>query len=428
MTPAPIQTLPLSASWQFHDDRSTLVLEPHARPAMPVSNDDQVVHLCFQAGTDELAKILAVFEIPSEAVRERHWAVIRQGVAVKVEQHSEFVSIMLRRSADDAEGKLGEFLRDLTTIEHVKTICLTRVLLHSPKSTGFKELTFGSRIMGGHICTDLEVRSTLFPDEHGFITFVVKAPAAPSEQLGRRIQRLLEVETYRNMCLLGLPLARRTGEKLRRFEMELGTIMSAMNSEAKELDDEAHFERLSTLMQEAHAETAGCRYRFAASLAYNEIVQQRLDSLEEEKLGELQTVTGFVRSRLNPGVSTIQSVVRRQQVLIDDLNQALSLLRTRIDLSLNRDNQFLLKSMDARHRQQVVIAQTVEGLSAVAISYYLVGLVSYMAASLTGVLPDWLSPAIIIGISVPVIFLGVYTFLHTMRKRWESDLLKKSSP
>lgn len=426
MTPALNQTLPLSAAWKFHDDRATLVLEPHARPAMPVANDDQVVHLCFQGGRDELKEVLTVFDIPTDAASERHWAVSRHGVAVKVEQHSEFVSIMMRRSADDAEGKLGEFLNRLTTIDTLKSICLTRVLLHSPKTTGFKDLTFGSRIMGGHMCDDLEVRSTMFPDEHGFITFVVKAPAAPTEQLGRRIQRLLEVETYRNMCLLGLPLARRTGEQLRKFEGELGSIIAAMNKQDS-VDDEAHFERLSTLMQAAHAETASCRFRFSASLAYNEIVQQRLDSLEETKLGELQTISGFVRARLDPGVSTIRSVVQRQQVLIDDLNQALSLLRTRIDLSLNRDNQFLLKSMDARHRQQVVIAQTVEGLSAVAISYYLVGLVSYVAASLGPFLPTWLTPTILIGISVPVIFISVYGFLHTMRKRWESDLLKRAS-
>jgi uncharacterized membrane-anchored protein len=53
-----------------------------------------------------------------------------------------------------------------------------------------------------------------------------------------------------------------------------------------------------------------------------------------------------------------------------------------VDLTLEAQNQDLLQSMNQRSQMQLQLQQAVEGLSVVAISYYLVGLVKYMAGSL----------------------------------------------
>ena len=54
--------------------------------------------------------------------------------------------------------------------------------------------------------------------------------------------------------------------------------------------------------------------------------------------------------------------------------RAADLLRTRVDVALQAQNQSLLESMDSRSALQLRLQQTVEGLSVVAISYYAVGL------------------------------------------------------
>ena len=75
--------------------------------------------------------------------------------------------------------------------------------------------------------------------------------------------------------------------------------------------------------------------------------------------------------------------------------------------------------MDKRHRQQVLIAQTVEGLSTVAISYYAIGLLQYIIKGYG----DWLpvSPGVLTALLVPVVVFGVYTILHRKRNKWEKE-------
>src|SRR3546814_18423991 len=58
---------------------------------------------------------------------------------------------------------------------------------------------------------------------------------------------------------------------------------------------------------------------------------------------------------------------------------ASNLLRTRVDIELEAQNRDVLMSMNRRARLQLRLQETVEGLSVVAISYYVVGLVGYAA-------------------------------------------------
>jgi uncharacterized membrane-anchored protein len=55
-------------------------------------------------------------------------------------------------------------------------------------------------------------------------------------------------------------------------------------------------------------------------------------------------------------------------------------LRTRVDVERSAQNQKLLESMDRRADLALRLQHTVEGLSVVAISYYAVSLVAYLAA------------------------------------------------
>lgn len=409
-----VETVP---SWAFHADRETIITEPHARPSIPVNPGDHVFHLGLKCGSDARARIFEILAIESDDENARHWMQQIDGLRLKFEQHTEFVSITLIFSYPANSEVSSGFLRDIAAVDDVEVITLTKVILSRTRQEAPTSQP-GDRIFGGKMRGEMDVRTSLIPDASGFITYTVHAPNGSPEETGRRIQRLIEMETYRTLCLLGLTLTRRTSESLAEYERGLIDIVSGMSSDLPD-DDEKLFEGLSHLLQTSNALRASTRFRFAASLAYYNLAVQRLSSLEESKLGELQTISGFVRSRLVPSMATMTSVATRQKTLIDDLSQALSLLRTRIDLALNRDNQSSLKSLDARNRQQLLIAQTVEGLSAVAITYYAVGLLSYVLKAVAPIMPSVLPHATLVAISVPFVLVAVWMSLHRLRGKWD---------
>ncbi|MEB8386452.1 DUF3422 domain-containing protein [Rhodobacteraceae bacterium KMM 6894] len=405
--------------WTFHADHATVMAEPHARPSMPVGLRDTILHMglnCTDAARDALFE---VFQIDPDARHARHWMKPFGGFQLKLEQHTEFMSITLLCPQGGVAADAPELLGRIAAIDGLEAIILTRVALRARSDSLDTEAAQRAGV-GGIMRGGMEVRSSFVPDQDGFITYFVQSPEGSPDELGRRVQRLIEMETYRTLCLLGLPLARRTGESLARDENRLIEIVSAMSGESMD-KDETLFQGLSLLLQTSNALRASTRFRFSASLAYYALVQQRLTSLEETKLDDLQTISGFVRSRLDPSVATIESIAARQKTLIDDLSQGLSLLRTRIDLALNRDNQVVLKSLDARNRKQVQIAQTVEGLSAVAITYYAVGLLSYVLSAIAPYMPGALPHYTMVAISVPFVLVAVWLSLHRMRGAWEKN-------
>ena len=96
-----------------------------------------------------------------------------------------------------------------------------------------------------------------------------------------------------------------------------------------------------------------------------------------------QTISEFMDRRLAPAMRTCESVAERQERLSARLMRAANLLRTRVDVALEGQNRDLLASMNRRARLQLRLQQTVEGLSVVAISYYLLSLIGYLARAVT---------------------------------------------
>jgi uncharacterized membrane-anchored protein len=91
-------------------------------------------------------------------------------------------------------------------------------------------------------------------------------------------------------------------------------------------------------------------------------------------------------------------------------------LRTRVDVELERQNQELLKSMNARTRLQLRLQATVEGLSVAAITYYVVGLFGYMVkgAHDSGLPVD---PNLATAIFVPLAALSIWGIVRRIRTR-----------
>jgi uncharacterized membrane-anchored protein len=119
---------------------------------------------------------------------------------------------------------------------------------------------------------------------------------------------------------------------------------------------------------------------------------------------------------------TCRSIEERQANLSRKLARAANLLRTRVDVELERQNRDLLNSMNRRARLQLRLQQTVEGLSVAAVSYYVVGLVNYMAkgAQSAGWLPN-ADPAIVAALAVPPVVLLLWWFVRRIRRAHSDD-------
>ena len=95
------------------------------------------------------------------------------------------------------------------------------------------------------------------------------------------------------------------------------------------------------------------------------------------------------------------------------------LLRTRVDVERQRQNQRLLASMNRRADLQLKLQKTVEGLSVVAISYYAINLALYLlspAEYIFGLSKAWLGAGI-----APVIIGGVWLIVSRIRNAHGDD-------
>lgn len=231
---------------------------------------------------------------------------------------------------------------------------------------------------------------------------------------GAVVQRLLDIETYRTLAMLGLPLAQTLSPEMRRIEDGLTAVTQRMKANPREEADEV-LAQITRLAAELEANAALSLYRFGASRAYDDIVRERVRALDESPVSGYETLGSFLEKRLAPAMRTCQSVEERQANLSRKLSRATGLVRSWIDVEMERQNADLLATMNRRAEMQLRLQQTVEGLSVAAISYYVVGLIGYLAKAV----PHELLPvdsAVVTGLSVPFAVLGVWWVVRRIRK------------
>jgi uncharacterized membrane-anchored protein len=272
----------------------------------------------------------------------------------------------------------------------------------------------GSRIGGGAAAgfTDFRIHAD------GFSRIVVLDRSLTPNQAGRTVQRLFEIDAYRMLALLALPVARALSPSLARSEQELAQITTVLAG-ADESQEAGLLDRLTRLEAEIESQEADNHYRFSAASAYYDLVQRRIAELREERIPGLQTFEEFMERRLAPAMATCRSVAQRQESLSQRVSQATQLLSTRVGITRERQNQTLLESMDRRAALQLRLQSTVEGLSAAAVTYYVVGLVNYFAKGLNefGIPVD---AGLVTALSVPVVLLLVILAVRRIRRRLET--------
>jgi uncharacterized membrane-anchored protein len=254
-------------------------------------------------------------------------------------------------------------------------------------------------------------------DEHGHSRFAVLArPGIGERRLGRIVQRVLEIETYRCAAMLTLPTAREVAGAVARLDRELTEVVERMaigsGQEAETLD------RLLKMAAEIEHLSSTSAFRFGAAGAYDAIVGQRIRVLREERIGGRQTFAEFTTRRFEPAMRTCRSAEERLAALSARAERAANLLRTRVDVANQAQNVEVLRAMNRRAAMQLRLQETVEGLSVVAISYYAVNLAGKLLAPLAE--PAGMDEGQLLAVLTLPVVLIVWLLVRRIRKGIDS--------
>lgn len=250
-------------------------------------------------------------------------------------------------------------------------------------------------------------------DSAGHMRFGIFVCEGTGERrIGRVVQQLCEIETYRAMAMLGFACGRDLAKPMAALDVRLSALVETMATEAAHPASTLH--DLLGISAELEHLVSQSSFRMSATVAYEAIVLQRIEALREARFGGRQTFGEFMTRRFDPAMRTVSSTERRLRAMSDRALRAGDLLRTRVDVERSAQNQKLLASMDERADLALRLQHTVEGLSVVAISYYAVGLALYLLGPLEKLVH--VEKPLLAAMVTPVVILLVWLGLQRVRR------------
>jgi uncharacterized membrane-anchored protein len=438
-----------------HALRVPLAAEVHSRPFLRLDAPESITHLAVYIrnadnsnGSDAvlqhatLAALCGHFGVTAPVREAKYFFHDFGRFRLKWECHTEFATYTFaERHVDDVDVTaafervpLSHLPQEWLLALQGKIMVAAHVVLDKTQgeaegfAKGLRKVFEGNNFVGSRVLEGAEIWTDFLIQSDGFSRFVVRDVGLHEQQSGRLVQRLLEIETYRMMALLGLPHAQQATPALNAIEGHLATLTAEMvhsdlpiaAKDAADLASDTDSEQalLSTITGlAARIEKLALdnSYRFSASEAYFRLVNARIEELRESRIDGHPTIGEFMDRRLTPAMNTCAAIARRQEALAERIAHTNDLLRTRVGIVQERQNRQILQSMNTRAAQQLRLQQAVEGLSVAAISYYVAGLFSYAgkAAKAAG----WpINPDIVTGLLVPLIAVGVWLGLRRMHK------------
>ena len=419
---------------QQHPSRVALHNEIHARPPEAMAAPLVISHIVMvcdatqrQASREHVAALLRDHHLPPPDAASTHLRVDLGGFRLRWELHTEFVTYTFMCPIDSSKLDAREPQTAIDVVprnwlEQLPGQALTSMHVWSLpihvfgtsdliKNTLNEDTLVASTVADGlgEVYTDFSIHAD------GFSRMILLAGSMAPRRLGRLVQRLLEIETYRMAALLGLPAARDAGNALAYAERELAELAEAIRT-AERNDEPQLLDRLTKLAGQVESQYASTHSRFSASSAYFALVDDRIEEINESRLAGLQTIREFMDRRLTPARSTCEWATRRQDALSQRVSRISNLLRTRVEIEQQQSSQALLTTMNDRQDLQLKLQSTVEGLSVAAITYYTVGLISYLAKG--GQKLGWpLSADMTAALAIPFVILGVWWSLRRLHHR-----------
>ena len=417
-----------------HQARFKLQNELHMGPSELISAPIQASHLALLIDADQatqerrlIAQLCEHHSVTPPADDVNHFSVQLGLFRLKWERHSEFSSYTFFSDAP-FETPFAEPAISLVPDSWLESLpgevlVATHIVLESKQQErrSLEELSMfftANTLMGAEVAAGSAVVWTdnkIHAD--GFSRILIHDVELRTRQTGRLLKRLIEIETYRMLAMRPVPIARQYIPVLAEFDQRLAELTGNNSDTALQcLEDERKLlDKITQLAAEIEQISAHTTNQFNASLAYYSIVKQRVSQLREKRIQGLQMFHEFMNQRLTTSIDTCASVQQHLETLSTHVSRASSLLRTRVEISMEAQSRDLLQSMDNRFKLQLRLQEMVEGLSVVVLSYYLLSIVAYglKALKASGV-P--LNVELSTGIAIPVVIGVVFFSIRRLRK------------
>ncbi len=419
-----------------HPQRYPLVNELHARPSPRLKAPCTAVFLAIKEPRDaanrdwagdvaHLAELCARHGAPRPDTSAGHYAAQQCRHQLRWESHTEFVTYaaispgLPPRPFDPAAGAI--FPEDWQHHAPGKRIAAVMIQVdYLPEDPAeimprLREWFVADSLASVWVLEEAAVVAGDFRiDPDGWMRFALFVKSGTqSGRIGRLVQRLLDLETYRAMSMLGLGGARRLTEELNALDPRLNDLLQGMSDDARPAESVLH--DLLSISVRLERTAVQQSFRFGATAAYEAIVMDRVTSLRETRFMGGQMLTEFMARRYHPAMRTVKSAEKQLAAMLDRSERAGELLRTSVDVRRSAQNQELMVSMDRRADLQLRLQHTVEGLSVVAISYYAVGLLGYALYPVAHALH--VDKAVLVAGLTPVVIGAVWLAMRRIKAR-----------
>jgi uncharacterized membrane-anchored protein len=392
----------------------------------------QVSHLALMCGSDQvdaqrglIAQLCERYGVTPPTLHATHFNADFGSFRINWEHHTEYSSYTFTRNAAFEAPFMDSAIRHvpeewLASLPG-EVIAATHIALEG-KERPRRTLDELALIFAPHALIGAEVAAgsaTVWTDNQihadGFGRILIQDKDLRPRQAGRLVQRLREIETYRMLAMLPVPMMRAYIPQLAEFDERLAAL-TENNLMLESLEDEQQLlNQLTKLAAEIERISAKTSQRVNASRMYYDIVKLRVAQLREKRIQGLQMFQEFMDQRLSPAMGSCALVHTKLETLSIRVERASSFLRTRVEISMERQSRDLLSSMDRRAHLQLRLQETVEGLSIVVLSYYLVGLVAYgfKAVSAAGYS---FNTELATGLAIPLVVAVVFLLIRRLRR------------
>jgi uncharacterized membrane-anchored protein len=406
-----------------HPDRQAITEEIHARPIDIIDGPARLRRLVFVADpADGMETLVARYngfcaaggiEPLSRGVRRAGFMVGER--AVTWEFHTEFVTITWRAPLADRENWPADI--GLDAVGDAGLIAATRIdIIPEPEIPPHFIPQFNLTSLCVSLVEDgaAQVATDYVADADGYTRLEFAAGGLTPLRRSIIARRLLEIDTYRSMAMLALPLARRNGADLAAAERDLTAVIETLADATTSEAIQAALDALHRLSIRSGQLSERLGYRFAAAKAYGNILEARLAGLRESPTALGSTITRYLGNRVDPALATCLAIEKRLETLTGKIERAIELLNVRIGLDLQIQNKSVLETIASTAQSQFRLQATVEGLSVIAISYYALGILSYVLAG--PIEYAHFDKALTVSLAAPITILVVWWAVRRVRR------------
>jgi uncharacterized membrane-anchored protein len=413
---------PLPFGWTEHGNRWFIHAETHARPVPPLAGTATIRRVAFMSadrGRDlsplqrQMAELGGISERDLGSARQLEFE--RGGHNVIWEMHNEFATLTWKSPLGDSSPWPTGIGLELHA--NVALVSATRIEVIDDESVDparLAQLAENSLCYSAVYAGHARIATDFVPDTNRFVSFVVAARNCGAQRRGVIVRRLLEIETYRCFTLLGLPVARDVGGRVQSHEQGLAAIMTDIGEGSTPEAHRASLDALHALSVEVGRTVEETAFRFSATRAYGQILAERLSRLGETPVGESTTIQRYLDNRVQPALATCRAIEKRLTELGTKVQRSIGLLDATITVSIQTQNQEVLDTILRTAQSQYRLQETVEGLSIIAISYYALGILGYLAEGLHEFLP--VDKPVVLTVLAPVVILFVFLSIRRLRQ------------